>query len=231
MTAAPREPSSSWSGPDSGGEQPQRDVIGVHLQRQLWPLGANVTPSSREPLPDLQLQDHGVFVLLEGRHVQPPLVLLQFLWKAHDSSPASGSDPEVDLQLTSNSTCLLSASLTAWLTWFRIFLQHSPALLTFSFSSPSSAGPQTDMSDSGPAPGRLHTCAVLPVYLAMLSRSSGYLVTLCISTGMMSLSCSRRHRRLLSASWGRSQEEQVRASAIAIGGAKYGGSPGDPIRL
>ena len=43
----------------------------------------------------------------------------------------------------------------------------------------------------------------IPVYLAMLSSRSGYLVTLCISTGMMSLSCSLRHRRLLSASWRR----------------------------
>lgn len=41
----------------------------------------------------------------------------------------------------------------------------------------------------------------IPVYLAILSSKSGYLVTLCISTGMMSLSWSLRHRRLLSASW------------------------------
>lgn len=39
-----------------------------------------------------------------------------------------------------------------------------------------------------------------PVYLAMLSSSKGYLVRRCISTGMISLSCSRRHSRLLSAS-------------------------------
>lgn len=37
-----------------------------------------------------------------------------------------------------NSTCLFSASFTAWLTWLRIFLQHSSALLTFSLSSSSS---------------------------------------------------------------------------------------------
>lgn len=35
-------------------------------------------------------------------------------------------------------TSLFSASLTAWLTWLRIFLQHSPAFFTFSRSSPSS---------------------------------------------------------------------------------------------
>lgn len=42
--------------------------------------------------------------------------------------------------------------------------------------------------------------ATAPVYLAMLSSSRGYLVRRCISTGMISLSCSRRHSRLLSAS-------------------------------
>ncbi len=40
----------------------------------------------------------------------------------------------------------------------------------------------------------------IPVYLAMLSISKGYLVNLCISAGMMSFSCNRRHSRLLSAS-------------------------------
>lgn len=35
----------------------------------------------------------------------------------------------------------------------------------------------------------------------MFSNSSGYLVSLCISVGMMSLSCSLRHWGLLSASW------------------------------
>lgn len=39
-----------------------------------------------------------------------------------------------------------------------------------------------------------------PVYLTMLSSSRGYLVSRNTSTGMMSLSCSRRHSRLLSAS-------------------------------
>lgn len=37
--------------------------------------------------------------------------------------------------------------------------------------------------------------------LAMFSSSRGYLVSRCISVGMMSLSCSRRHCGLLSASW------------------------------
>lgn len=41
----------------------------------------------------------------------------------------------------------------------------------------------------------------LPVFLAMFSSSSGYLVSLCISIGMMSFSCSLRHWGLLSASW------------------------------
>lgn len=41
-------------------------------------------------------------------------------------------------------TCLFSASFTAWLTWFRISLQHSPALFTFSFSSPSTVGSLTN---------------------------------------------------------------------------------------
>ena len=58
-------------------------------------------------------------------------------------------------------TCLFSASLTAWLTWFRIFLQHSPALFTFSFSSPSAAGKWTKMTNSCfmYELGQIHTCA------------------------------------------------------------------------
>lgn len=40
-----------------------------------------------------------------------------------------------------------------------------------------------------------------PVFFAIFSSSSGYLVSLCISMGMMSLSCSLRHWGLLSASW------------------------------
>lgn len=40
-----------------------------------------------------------------------------------------------------------------------------------------------------------------PVYLAMLSKRRGYLVSLCIWVGMMSFSCRRRHRGLLSASY------------------------------
>jgi hypothetical protein len=43
--------------------------------------------------------------------------------------------------------------------------------------------------------------ANLPVYLANLSRSRGYLVSRCISMGMISFSCKRRHRRLLWASY------------------------------
>lgn len=39
-----------------------------------------------------------------------------------------------------------------------------------------------------------------PVFLAMFSSRSGYLVSLCISMGMMSFSCSLRHCGLLSAS-------------------------------
>lgn len=56
------------------------------------------------------------------------------------------------------------------------------------------------------------TCLVvqyLPVYLAMLSSSSGYLVNLSISTGMMSFSCSRRHRRFLSAAWGTARKKET----------------------
>lgn len=47
---------------------------------------------------------------------------------------------------------------------------------------------------------QIHINAVVPVYLAMFSSSNGYLVSLCISAGMMSFSCSLRHIRLLSAS-------------------------------
>lgn len=44
----------------------------------------------------------------------------------------------------------------------------------------------------------------------MLSISKGYLVNLCISAGMMSFSCSRRHRRLLSASCKWCRDNQTR---------------------
>lgn len=54
----------------------------------------------------------------------------------------------------------------------------------------------------------------LPVYLAMLSSSSGYFVNLSISTGMMSFSCSRRHRRFLSAAWGTARQRKTDAAAV-----------------
>lgn len=47
----------------------------------------------------------------------------------------------------------------------------------------------------------LKIVTITPVFLAMFSSNSGYLVSLCISIGMMSLSCSLRHWGLLSASW------------------------------
>lgn len=50
----------------------------------------------------------------------------------------------------------------------------------------------------------------IPVYLAMLSISKGYLVNLCISAGMMSFSCNRRHSRLLSASCRWCRDNQTR---------------------
>ncbi len=40
----------------------------------------------------------------------------------------------------------------------------------------------------------------VPVYLAMFSSRRGYFVSLCVSTGIMSFSCSLRQCRLLSAS-------------------------------
>lgn len=48
---------------------------------------------------------------------------------------------------------------------------------------------------------RIYQIVTKPVFLAMLSSSSGYFVSLCISIGMMSFSCSLRHWGLLSASW------------------------------
>lgn len=48
-----------------------------------------------------------------------------------------------------------------------------------------------------------------PVFLAMFSSSSGYLVSLCISMGMMSLSCSLRHCGLLSASCGNTRHRSA----------------------
>lgn len=42
----------------------------------------------------------------------------------------------------------------------------------------------------------------LPVFCPILCSSSGYLVSRCISVGIMSFSCRRRHRGRLSASWG-----------------------------
>lgn len=87
----------------------------------------------------LQLQDHGVVALLEWWDVQPSLILLQSLLgqKTHNSLKCCSAEKR-KLPPIANSTCLFSASFTAWLTWFRIFLQHSSALFTFSLSSSSS---------------------------------------------------------------------------------------------
>lgn len=49
----------------------------------------------------------------------------------------------------------------------------------------------------------------VPVYFAMFSSSRGYLVSRSISTGIISLSCSRRHSLLLSASWKASEQNRL----------------------
>lgn len=54
-------------------------------------------------------------------------------WKSLKTVP-----PVFDFDSVSVFTCLFSASFTAWFTWLRMFLQHSPAFFTFSLSSPSS---------------------------------------------------------------------------------------------
>ncbi len=46
----------------------------------------------------------------------------------------------------------------------------------------------------------------LPVFLAMFSNRRGYLVSLCISMGIISFSCSLRHCGLLSASYNTNTE-------------------------
>jgi hypothetical protein len=47
---------------------------------------------------------------------------------------------------------------------------------------------------------RLKASQVVPVFCPMLCSKRGYLVRRCISVGIMSFSCRRRHRGRLSAS-------------------------------
>lgn len=95
----------------------------------------------------LELQDQWVFTLFQWRQIQPSLILFQPLQRKH----TTGNEYNLNLLLTWMHwrtfclvcTCLFSASFTASLTWLRTFLQHSPALFTFSLSSQSSAGELT----------------------------------------------------------------------------------------
>lgn len=69
----------------------------------------------------------------------------------------------------------------------------------------------------GPRGVGLHPLA--PVFCPMLCRSRGYLVSRCISVGIISFSCRRRHRGRLSASCGQSGAEVART------GARFGDQP------
>lgn len=65
------------------------------------------------------------------------------------------------------------------------------------------------------------------MFCPMLCRSRGYLVSRCISVGIMSFSCRRRHRGRLSASWGDSGAEAPALGAHLCDG-DTSPSPRDP---
>lgn len=103
-----------------------------------------ISIKSRSLWPHLKLGNHGVLALLQRREIKSSLVVLQPL--RHKQQPPN-SRAVVRLfhvwPATLNCarlTCLFSASFTSWLTWLRIWRQHSQARFTLLFSSASSLG-------------------------------------------------------------------------------------------
>lgn len=174
----------------------------------------------------LQLQDHGVVALLERWDVQPSLILLQSLFGAENTQliemlfcwkEKTAHDCKLNLFVFSFFHCLVDVVQDFLATLFGSF--H---LFSFLFVLCVKNATKQQKWDSSTHATHFHSCSVqrydslpgccilwifaaaldwlLPVYLAMFSKSSGYFVNLCTSIGIISLSWSRRHRRSLSAS-------------------------------